>query len=78
MHHRAVILSAEHAPDDGVGMAKQFAAQVHGELAGLHEIRAALLTEDFLGRDAAVLTDDTDDELRGQRGAGSGGTPPGG
>ena len=42
MHHRAVILSAEHAPDDGVGMAKQFAAQVHGELAGLHEIRAAL------------------------------------
>ena len=69
MHHRAVILSAEHAPDDGVGVAKQFAAQVHGKLAGLHEIRAALLTEDFLGRDAAVLTDDTDDELRGQRGA---------
>ena len=28
MHHRAVILSAEHAPDDGVGMAKQFAAEV--------------------------------------------------
>ena len=48
MHHRAVILSAEHAPDDGVGVAKQFAAQVHGKLAGLHEIRAALLTEDSL------------------------------
>ena len=52
MHHRAVILPAEHAPDDGVGVPKQFAAQVHGELAGLHEIRAAFFAEpvsDVLG-----------------------------
>ena len=68
MHHRAVILPAEHAPDDGIGVPKQFAAQVHGKLAGLHEIRAAFFAEDFLGRDAAVFADDADDELGGQCG----------
>lgn len=62
MHHRAVIAPARHAPDDGVS-GPSSSRHEHNGWPGLHEIRAALLTEDFLGRDAAVLTDDTDDEL---------------
>ena len=69
MHHCAVILAAEHAADDRVGMAEEFAAQIHGKLTGLHEIGAALFPEDFLGGHAAVLAHDADDELGRQGGA---------
>lgn len=62
MHHRAVILAAEHPTDDRIGMPEEFPAQIHGELAGLHEIGTPFFPRISLA-DAAVFAHDAHDEL---------------